>query len=114
MNIQIQETSPTRRTVTVTVPAAEAAEGRREVARQFARQAKLPGFRPGKAPEAMVARRFAKEIESESRQRLIGEGYERLKAEGKLSLGMDDFLMGLAGERETAIYLLKQRSEDHG
>lgn len=86
MNIQIQETSPTRRTVKVTVPAAEAAEGRREVARQFARQAKLPGFRPGKAPEAMVARRFAKEIESESRQRLIGEGYERLKEEGKLEI----------------------------
>lgn len=86
MKIQIKETSPTRRTVTVTVPAAQAAEGRREVARQYARQARLPGFRPGKAPEAMVATRFAKEIESESRQRLISEGYDKLRADDKLEI----------------------------
>lgn len=86
MNIQIKESSPTRRTVTVTVPAAQAAEGRKAVTLQFARQARLPGFRPGKAPEAMVAARFAKDIDAESRQRLLSEGYEKLRADDKLEV----------------------------
>jgi trigger factor len=86
VNIQIKESTPTRRTVTVTVPAAQAAEGRREVARQFAKQARLPGFRPGKAPEAMVAARFAKDIDAESRQRLLSEGYEKLRSDDKLEI----------------------------
>lgn len=50
----------------------------------------------------------------ESIQNLIKETHVNLKMDGDLSMGLDDFLMGLAGERETAIYLLKQRSEDHG
>jgi DNA-binding ferritin-like protein len=47
-------------------------------------------------------------------QKLIEETQAVLRANDLLSLGLDDFLMGLASERETAIYLLKQRSEDHG
>lgn len=47
-------------------------------------------------------------------QDLIKETQINLKMDGALSMGLDDFLMGLAGERETAIYLLKQRSEGHG
>ena len=45
----------------------------------------------------------------EALQASIRSTYDTLKAEGKLSLGMDDFLMGLASERETAVYLLRQR-----
>jgi hypothetical protein len=45
----------------------------------------------------------------EALQSSIRSTYDTLKAEGKLSLGMDDFLMGLASERETALYLLRQR-----
>jgi DNA-binding ferritin-like protein len=47
-------------------------------------------------------------------QKLIEETQAVLKANDSLSLGLDDFLMGLASERETSIYLLKQRSEGHG
>jgi DNA-binding ferritin-like protein len=47
-------------------------------------------------------------------QKLIEETQAVLRANDLLSLGLDDFLMGLASERETAIYLLKQRSEGHG
>jgi hypothetical protein len=45
----------------------------------------------------------------EALQVSIRSTYDMLKAEGRLSLGMDDFLMSLASERETAIYLLRQR-----
>lgn len=42
-------------------------------------------------------------------QKVISYCYNELKKNNSLSLGMDDFLMSLASERETAMYLLKQR-----
>lgn len=98
MNIQIQETNPTRRKVTVTVPAAQVAETRKAVTRVFAREAKLPGFRPGKAPEAMILARYGKDIAAESTQRLLGEGYDKVKADPSLEV----FALVSAEPAETA------------
>ena len=98
MNIQIQETNPTRRKVTVTVPAARVAETRKAVTRAFAKEAKLPGFRPGKAPESMILARYGKDIAAESTQRLLGEGYDKVKAEA----GLEVFALVSAEPGETA------------
>ena len=98
MNFQFQETSPTRRTVTVTVPAADVAKSEQDVAKQFAREAKLPGFRPGKAPEAMVRARYGANIASESRQRVLSEGYEKVRADERLKI----FSLVSANQDETA------------
>lgn len=98
MNIQIQETSPTRRTVTVTVPAADVAKTEQDVAKQFAREAKLPGFRPGKAPEAMVRTRYGANITAESRQRVLSEGYDKVRADDRLKI----FSLVSANRDETA------------
>lgn len=43
-------------------------------------------------------------------QRALKSVYSDLQKSGELSLGMDDFLMATASERETVIYLLKQRT----
>ncbi len=39
----------------------------------------------------------------------IREAYDTLRSEGALSLGLDDFLMATASERDTAAYLLERR-----
>lgn len=39
----------------------------------------------------------------------INETYTTLKGQGKLSMGLDDFLMALVSKLETQAYLLKQR-----
>lgn len=44
-------------------------------------------------------------------QKSIQKAYSTMKADGSMTLGMDDFLMALANERETPIYLLQQRAE---
>ena len=44
-------------------------------------------------------------------QKSIQKAYSAMKADGSMTLGMDDFLMALANERETPIYLLQQRAE---
>lgn len=45
-------------------------------------------------------------------QKIISKCYNLLKASGRLTLGLDDFLMSLSSEHDTAIYLLRQRSID--
>lgn len=47
-------------------------------------------------------------------QTAIKTAYETLKANGELSLGMDDYLMSLANAHETNIYLLRQNLRTAG
>jgi trigger factor len=54
------------------------------VAREFARVARVPGFRPGKAPVTLIRRRFADDIKSEVLQSLVPEQFERAVSEKKI------------------------------
>ena len=47
------------RELVLDVPADEVSKAFRNVTRNYQKYAKLPGFRPGKVPEAVVRRRFA-------------------------------------------------------
>ena len=86
MDIKIQETNPTRRTVTVTIPAADAAAAEKEVLKGFKREAALPGFRPGKAPESALRLKYGKAIADEVSQRLLSQGYQRITEEKSFTL----------------------------
>lgn len=55
------------------------------VAKEFARVARVPGFRPGKAPVQLIRRRFAEEIKGEVVQSLVPERIEKALAEDKLT-----------------------------
>ena len=81
MDIKIQVTNPTRRSVTVTIPAATVAASEKEVIKGLMREADLPGFRLGKAPEAIVRQKYSKNIADEISQRLLAQGYDRIKEE---------------------------------
>ena len=45
------------------------------IANSFARFAKVPGYRPGKAPRAVVDKRFRKEIQEELTKKLVSKSY---------------------------------------
>ncbi|HEV2387935.1 MAG TPA: trigger factor [Candidatus Acidoferrales bacterium] len=55
-----------------------------KVAKDLARVARIPGFRPGKAPLALIRRRFANDIKSEVLQSLVPERLEQALEEAKL------------------------------
>jgi trigger factor len=57
-----------------------------EVAGEFQREARLPGFRPGKAPRDMVAKRFESDIQDEVKRKLISTSYRTAITEQKLSV----------------------------
>jgi trigger factor len=67
------------------IPAEEVQKATERVAREFARVARVPGFRPGKAPVQLIRRRFAEEIKSEVVQSLVPERIEKAVTEGKLT-----------------------------
>jgi len=45
------------------------------IASSFARFAKIPGYRPGKAPRAVIEKRFRKEIQEELTKKLVSKSY---------------------------------------
>jgi trigger factor len=80
MEIQITPKNSTgvERTVEVTVPAAEVAAAEERTTRRYASQARLPGFRPGKAPAAVVKKRFADAIRNETIETVVREAYKEI------------------------------------
>ena len=73
-----------RRELELEIPAETVQKAVARVAKEFARVARVPGFRPGKAPETLIRRRFADDIKSEVLQSLVPEQIERAVSESKL------------------------------
>lgn len=76
MNVTIENVGPCKKLVRVEVEAKDVDAAFEAVGKDFARQAALPGFRPGKAPREMVLKRFEKEIAEEAKQKLTRENYQ--------------------------------------
>ncbi|MGH7252065.1 MAG: trigger factor [Nitrospiraceae bacterium] len=77
MKLEVTELGPMKRALKIEIP-------EDEVNRQFAqayadlnRQVRIPGFRPGKAPVALLEKRYAKEVEEDVIRRLVPDYYER-------------------------------------
>lgn len=88
MDIQITEkkNDGVERRLQVEVPAAEVRQAQERAARRYASSVRLPGFRPGKAPAAMVLKRFGEAIKQEAVESIIQEAYKQVVEEGNLKL----------------------------
>lgn len=76
MNTVVEELSPCRKKLKIEIPAEKVAEEMKSVVSQYATQATVKGFRPGKAPEGVVKAQYGKQIRDDVRDRLIPEGYQ--------------------------------------
>jgi trigger factor len=74
-----------RKELDLEIPAEEVSRAAEKVAKEFARVARVPGFRPGKAPISLIKRRFADDIKGEVLQTLVPEHVEKAVAEQKLT-----------------------------
>jgi trigger factor len=74
-----------RRELELEIPAEDVSKATERVAKELARVARVPGFRPGKAPVSLIKRRFADDIKGEVLQSLVPERVEKAVAEQKLS-----------------------------
>ncbi len=73
-----------RREIELEIPAENVQKAVEKVARDFAKVAKVPGFRPGKAPVTLIRRRFAGDIQGEVMQSLVPDFLEKALTEQKL------------------------------
>jgi trigger factor len=70
----------------VEIDAAKVDETFAEVTSGFQKEARLPGFRPGKAPKDRVAKLYEKEIRDEVTRKLISDSYRKAVADEKLDV----------------------------
>ena len=77
MNIVVEKQPKCIATLNVEVPAADVAAKRDSITSNYASQAKISGFRPGKAPKAVIQKRFGKQISEELTEALFGEACDQ-------------------------------------
>jgi trigger factor len=86
VNITVENLAPCKKLLRVEVDAKAVDETFDAVTKDFQKQATLPGFRPGKAPRAMVLKKFEADIKDEVKRKLIGDSYRKALDEKKIAV----------------------------
>lgn len=73
MNIAVEKEPKCIAILKVEVPAKDVSSKRDTILAKYASQAKIPGFRPGKTPKKVVAKRFEKEIKEQLNEDIYNE-----------------------------------------
>ena len=73
-----------KRELELEIPAENVQKAAEKITRDIARVARIPGFRPGKAPVTLIRRRFADDIQGEVVQSLVPEYLEKALGEKNL------------------------------
>lgn len=76
MNVEIKEAGDARKIVNVSFDSDEMTEKGNQVCKELGRLANIPGFRKGKAPEQVIRKRFASEIQQELSRKVSTAAYE--------------------------------------
>ncbi len=77
IRVELEDVSSVKKRLKVEVPAGIALKEFDQVAKAYKREARLPGFRPGKAPVELIKRHFKKSIRSDVLQKLIPNSYDQ-------------------------------------
>jgi trigger factor len=86
VNITVENLAPCRKLLRVELDAKAVDEAFDAITKDFQKQAALPGFRPGKAPRALVLKKYEADIKTEAKRKLIGDAYRKALEEKKISV----------------------------
>jgi trigger factor len=75
MKLEVTELGPVKRALKIEVPSEEVNRHFSQAYAELSRQVRVPGFRPGKAPLAILEQRYAKVVEEDLVRRLIPDYY---------------------------------------
>ncbi len=82
--ITVEDAGPCRKKLSVQIPPDRIAAVLEEKFSSIAREAQLPGFRPGRAPTHLVRKRFGKAVRDEAKGQLVSEAYQQAVEENEL------------------------------
>ncbi|MGH7231072.1 MAG: trigger factor [Nitrospiraceae bacterium] len=77
MKLEVTELGPSRRALKIEIPEDEVNRHFAQAYAELNRQVQIPGFRPGKAPLALLEKRYAKAIEDDVVRKLVPDYYQR-------------------------------------
>src|SRR3954467_902806 len=75
MKVEVENMPESVSTLRIELPPEEVTKEWDEIANSFARFAKIPGYRPGKAPRKVIEAKFRKEIQDELTRKLVSKSY---------------------------------------
>jgi trigger factor len=84
MNVTVEQLPNCLATLKIEVEPGKVSAARDSIISEYAKLAKLPGYRPGKAPRTVVERKYKKEIKEELERKLLGESTRSAIADKKL------------------------------
>lgn len=84
IDIKTKKNEGTERLLEVSVPVSVVEDAEERTARRYASSVRLPGFRPGKAPAALVRKRFRDAIRQQALESLLQEAYQEVIEREKL------------------------------
>lgn len=84
LQVNIENRGNCLRHIAVTVPEIDIQEIREEVLDELRDKAQVPGFRPGRVPDALLLRRFRTEISADIKQKVLMASLEQISEEHKI------------------------------
>ena len=84
MKVDVEKQPDATSKLYIELPAEEVSKEWEAVANNFARFAKIPGYRPGKAPRRVIEAKFRKEIQDELTKKLVSKSYRDAIEQKKL------------------------------
>lgn len=91
------------RSFKVTVPVDRVRDAEAKSLKYYAQRARLPGFRPGKAPEAVVRKRFADAIRQAALEEVLRESWETARESNSLQPIADPSVRNLKFEEGSPV-----------
>ncbi|MEK7402686.1 MAG: trigger factor [Gemmatimonadota bacterium] len=86
IEIKTKKNEGVERLLEVSVPLEEVQQAEELATRRYASQARLPGFRPGKAPAALVRKRFKDVIRQQTLEAILQDAYQEVIAREQLKV----------------------------
>jgi trigger factor len=86
IEIKTKKSEGVERLLEVSVPVEAVREAEEKSARRYAGSARLPGFRPGKAPAALVKKKFRDAIRQQALESLLQEAYQEVLSREQLKV----------------------------
>ena len=86
MKTQVENISDVKKIIHVEIPWEDVNKHIKTTVQQISRSVRIPGFRPGKAPEHLVRSRFAQHIKEEVINHMVPEAYKQVLDENKFDI----------------------------
>lgn len=86
MKVSVKDVGACRKTMSIEIPADAIGAERAETLKVYAKNVNIPGFRKGKAPAHVVAKKYAKEISQDLEERMVPKFYHAALKETALKV----------------------------